>query len=246
MRQLFLDTETTGLSLHDNHRVIELGIIEMIDRKLTGNNIHFYFKPNIKVDPNAFKIHGINDSFLMDKPLFKNKIDQIMNYIKGSEVIIHNSSFDLSFLNHELKLCKNFHEWKNIESYCTITDTLSMARSKYPRQRNSLDALCSRYGINYSNRLLHGALKDAELLSKIYLMMTGGQINLFSSNVFLKKSRIELKDSVTDTNLSLKKDLIKLSDIKNFDNNCHEKYLVMLDKFSNNNTLWRKLISSDN
>ncbi|HHF7365254.1 TPA: DNA polymerase III subunit epsilon [Legionella bozemanae] len=177
MRQIVLDTETTGIGHEHGHRVIEIGCVELMDRKLTGKHFHVYLNPERQVDEGAFRVHGISDEFLRDKPLFAEKADEFWQFIIGAELIIHNAPFDVGFLNSELRLIK----WnKKLEDFCTIIDTLVLAREKYPGQRNSLDALCKRYGIDHFNRELHGALLDAEILAYVYLAMTGGQTSLFA------------------------------------------------------------------
>lgn len=176
MRQIILDTETTGIGHDSGHRIIEIGCVELLDRKLTGNHYHVYLNPEREVDEGAFRVHGISSEFLRDKPLFKNVVDDLLAFVQGAELIIHNAPFDVGFLNAELTRMK----WpKNINHYCQILDTLAMARDKHPGQRNSLDALCKRYDIDNSNRQLHGALLDAEILALVYLAMTGGQTTLF-------------------------------------------------------------------
>lgn len=176
MRQIILDTETTGIGHEKGHRVIEIGCVELVDRKLTGNHYHTYLNPQREVDAGAFRVHGISSEFLKDKPLFKDIMPDFLNFVADSELIIHNAPFDLGFLNAELQKAR-----KNLilDEYCRILDTLELARKKHPGQRNSLDALCKRYAIDNSNRQLHGALLDAEILALVYLAMTGGQINLF-------------------------------------------------------------------
>ncbi|MFC3907464.1 DNA polymerase III subunit epsilon [Legionella dresdenensis] len=176
MRQIVLDTETTGISHETGHRIIEIGCVEIIDRKLTGNHYHVYLNPEREVDEGAFRVHGISTQFLQDKPLFKTIVQEFIDYIAGAELVIHNAAFDVGFINAELGLLK----WqKNLSHYCTVVDTLMLAREKHPGQRNSLDALCKRYDIDNSNRQLHGALLDAEILASVYLAMTGGQGSLF-------------------------------------------------------------------
>jgi DNA polymerase-3 subunit epsilon len=176
MRQISLDTETTGISHEKGHRIIEIGCIELIDRKITGNHYHTYINPQREVDAGAFRVHGISTEFLQDKPAFKSIIPAFLDFIADSELLIHNAPFDVGFLNAEMRKAK-----KNVElhEYCPILDNLELARKKHPGQRNSLDALCKRYFIDNTNRKLHGALIDAELLARVYLAMTGGQINLF-------------------------------------------------------------------
>ncbi|KTD00809.1 DNA polymerase III subunit epsilon [Fluoribacter gormanii] len=177
MRQIILDTETTGIGPENGHRVIEIGCVELVERKLTGKHFHVYLNPQRQVDEGAFRVHGISDEFLQDKPLFEEKAEEFWQFIVGAELIIHNAPFDVGFLNSELKLI----QWnKKLEDYCNIVDTLVLAREKYPGQRNSLDALCKRFGIDHFNRELHGALLDAEILAYVYLAMTGGQTSLFS------------------------------------------------------------------
>ena len=177
MRQIVLDTETTGLSWKDGHRIIEIGCVELLDRRVTGNHYHVYLNPEREVDAGAFAVHGLSTAFLQSKPRFIDEVDAFLAYIAGSELVIHNAPFDVGFLNHELKLCKA--KGGSLENSCTVLDTLTMARSKHTGVRNSLDALCKRYYVDNSNRELHGALLDASLLAKVYLAMTGGQGTLF-------------------------------------------------------------------
>ncbi len=176
MRQIILDTETTGIGPELGHRVIEIGCVELLNRKLTGNHFHVYLNPQRDVDEGAFRVHGISTEFLQDKPLFSDVLAEFLKFIDGAELIIHNAPFDVGFLNAELKRAK----WlKSLDAHCTVFDTLVLARKKHPGQRNSLDALCKRYDIDNSNRQLHGALLDAEILAFVYLAMTGGQTQLF-------------------------------------------------------------------
>ena len=182
MRQIILDTETTGLKPEDGHRIIEIGCLEMIDRQLTNNHLHFYINPRRSIERDAFQIHGMNESFLSDKPLFEDIAADLIAFLKGAELIIHNAPFDVGFLNHELKLTKQ--PFQAITDYCQIIDTLALACQKHPGQHNNLDALCRRYHVNNSNRNCHGALLDAELLAQVYLLMTGGQAKLFEPQVF--------------------------------------------------------------
>ncbi len=177
MRQIVLDTETTGIGHDKGHRIIEIGCVELVNRKLTGKHFHVYLNPQREVDEGAFKVHGISTEFLKDKPLFADVLSELLQFIGGAELIIHNAPFDVGFLNAELQHAK----WKKkLDGYCTVLDTLVLAREKHPGQRNSLDALCKRYDIDNSNRELHGALLDAEILASVYLAMTGGQVSLFA------------------------------------------------------------------
>lgn len=176
-RQIVLDTETTGIGPEQGHRVIEIGCVELIDRKLTGKHYHVYLNPERLVDDGAFRVHGISSEFLQDKPLFSDVVSDFLQFIGGAELIIHNAPFDVGFLNSELTHVK----WqKKLTDYCDIFDTLVLAREKHPGQRNSLDALCKRYDVDNSSRQLHGALLDAEILAFVYLAMTGGQSSLFA------------------------------------------------------------------
>ncbi|OGT53906.1 MAG: DNA polymerase III subunit epsilon [Gammaproteobacteria bacterium RIFCSPHIGHO2_12_FULL_41_15] len=178
MRQIILDTETTGIHPKDGHRLIEIAGVEMIDRKLTDQHFHVYLNPEREIEEGAFAVHGLSNHFLLDKPKFAEVADDLMAYIKGAELIIHNAPFDLGFMNHEFDLLGK--DYPNIQAICKIFDTLVFARKKHPGQRNSLDALCSRYEIDNSHRELHGALLDAKILAEVYLAMTGGQKQLFA------------------------------------------------------------------
>lgn len=179
-RQVILDTETTGLDPKHGHRVIEIGCVEVINRKVTNHHFHYYINPERDIHPDAVAIHGLTKEFLSDKPLFQDIIQPLIDYLKDAELIIHNAPFDVGFLNHEFKLVDTSHP--PITDYCHVIDTLTLARRKHPGQRNSLDALCSRYHVDNTHRELHGALLDAQLLSQVYLLMTGGQTQLFQTD----------------------------------------------------------------
>jgi len=176
MRQIVLDTETTGLETSQDHRIIEIGCVELVNRKLTGKHYHQYINPQRKVDEGAMQVHGITDEFLEDKPLFANIVDEFLAFVGDAELVIHNAPFDVGFINHELSKLTKYP--KSIAGLCSIIDTLAVARNKHPGQRNNLDALCKRYTVDNSQRDLHGALLDAEILADVYLIMTGGQVNL--------------------------------------------------------------------
>jgi DNA polymerase III subunit epsilon len=175
-RQVVLDTETTGIDPKQGHRIIEVGCVEIIDRQLTGIHFHEYCQPDRSIDFGAFKVHGISNEFLQDKPRFKEISRLFLEMIEGAELLIHNAPFDVGFINHELALMNA--ECQRIEEICTITDTLVMARKKFPGRSNSLDNLCKRLDIDNSRRSLHGALLDSEILADVYLFMTGGQAQL--------------------------------------------------------------------
>lgn len=180
MRQIVLDTETTGLEAAQGHRVIEIGAVELIDRRLTGRHFHKYVNPQREIDDGAFEVHGLSNEFLADKPLFAAIADELMAFIQGAELIIHNASFDVGFLDHELSLLSP--STRRVATLCEITDSLALARHKHPGQKNDLDALCRRYQVDNSSRTLHGALLDAEILADVYLLLTGGQTGLFDSS----------------------------------------------------------------
>lgn len=179
-RQIVLDTETTGMNKlgvhYEGHNIIEIGAVEVINRRLTGRNFHVYIKPDRLVDPEAFEVHGISDEFLQDKPVFADIADEFIEFIRGAELVIHNAPFDIGFMDYEFR--KLNRGIPPTSEFCTITDSLVLARQIFPGKRNNLDALCDRYLIDNSKRTLHGALLDAEILSDVYLAMTGGQTSL--------------------------------------------------------------------
>ncbi|MEC9411429.1 MAG: DNA polymerase III subunit epsilon [Pseudomonadota bacterium] len=175
-RMVILDTETTGISTAEDHRIIEIGCVEMVNRRLTGQTFHQYINPHREIDAGAIEVHGITNEFLADKPSFEDIAEDFLQFIEGAELIIHNAPFDVGFIDHELK--KLSGENRRVNSLCTVLDTLKMARDKHPGQKNNLDALCKRYDVDNSNRELHGALLDAEILADVYLAMTGGQVSM--------------------------------------------------------------------
>ncbi len=175
-RQIVLDTETTGLEPSQGHKIIEIGCVEMINRRLTGNNYHQYLQPDREIDEGAQAVHGISNEFLADKPRFIDIVKDFIEYLDGAELIIHNAPFDVGFIDHEFKLAGA--EYGKVSTYCGVIDTLVMARKMRPGKKNNLDVLCKEYEVNNTHRELHGALLDAELLSEVYLRMTGGQSTL--------------------------------------------------------------------
>ena len=206
IRQIVLDTETTGIGADFGHRIIEIGGVELIDRKLSGKHFHSYLNPLRQIDDGAFKVHGISAEFLADKPFFADVVNEFLQFIDGAELIIHNAPFDVAFLNSELKRI-NWH--KPLYDYCSVFDTLAYARQKHPAQRNGLDALCKRYDIDNSNRQLHGALLDAQILALVYLAMTGGQ-----GALLLDDEAITVRDKpvdLTEAHVSLPKSSIVYS-----------------------------------
>ncbi len=183
-RQIILDTETTGMDPVTGDRIVEIGCVEMIDRLLTGNHYHVYINPERDMPIEAFNVHGLSAEFLSDKPIFSEIAQGFLDYIDGSELIIHNASFDMKFLDYELELLG----LPSLTSQCAVIDSLKLARDMYPGQRNSLDALCKRLGIDNSKRTLHGALLDSEILAQVYLSMTGGQDSLFGGDIIEDES----------------------------------------------------------
>lgn len=176
MRQIVLDTETTGLETSQGHRIIEIGCVELFNRRLTGRHYHQYIKPEREIDAGAQAVHGISNAMLADKPVFARIADEFIQFVGDAELIIHNAAFDIGFINYEMNMVRP--GFGSISDRCHVIDTLLMARAKHPGQKNNLDALCKRYGVDNSQRELHGALLDAEILADVYLLMTGGQTAL--------------------------------------------------------------------
>ena len=175
-RQIILDTETTGINPLEGHRIVEIGCVEMVGRRLTGNNFHVYLNPDRLMDQEVINVHGITNEFVADKPRFREVAHAFFEYIQGAELVIHNAAFDVGFINHEFGLLTP--ALPKVDQICTVLDTLAMARDLHPGQKNNLDALCRRYDVNNSHRTFHGALLDAEILADVYLAMTGGQVSL--------------------------------------------------------------------
>ncbi len=176
MRQVIVDTETTGLDPREGHRIIEIGCVELIDRRHTSRHFHQYVRPDRDIDEGALQVHGITNEFLADKPAFSDVVEDLVEFLNGAELVIHNAPFDVGFINYELALAGK--KYSCIEDHCGIVDTLALARELHPGQKNSLDALCKRYQVDNSQRELHGALLDAQILADVYLAMTGGQATL--------------------------------------------------------------------
>jgi len=233
MRQIILDTETTGLRTEDGDRIIEIGCIELVDRKFTGNNFHEYINPHKIIHDEAFKVHGISNEFLQDKPSFKDVYKKFYDYINGAELIIHNAAFDVGFIDYEFKLLQK--KIKPVADICKITDTLLMARQLHVGQRNSLDALCKRYGVDGSKRDLHGALLDADLLAKVYLAMTGGQGSFFDEAESEEVAHVEQTKDKLSFNYSSKP--LKVLRASSEELNSHDEILNMLAKDSE--CLWK-------
>ena len=235
MRQIFLDTETTGLSPDNGDRIIEIGCVELLHRKLTGNNLHLYINPERDSHEDALRVHGITTEFLKDKPKFGEVVDQFLEYIEGAEVIIHNAPFDIGFLNKELELQGR----KPLTTYIQgVIDTLVMAKEMFPGKRNSLDSLCDRLEVDNSGRTLHGALLDAELLADVYINMTRGQDALLME--------VESHDEQTCTTERVDLSSYQLPVIAASEQELtqHDDVLAQLDKSSGGKTVWRNLQNS--
>jgi len=233
-RQILLDTETTGLDPKSGHRVIEIGCVEIINRKFTGSEFHTYLNPEREIDEEAEKIHGLSFEFLSDKPKFYEVLDEFLEYIKDSELLIHNAPFDIGFINHEIKL----HSKKGpfVETIVEkITDTLQIAREKHPGQRNSLDALAQRYEIGGYDRSYHGAILDSKILGDVYLAMTGGQSDLFQANAANQKSAVaETKSDVS----SIKDAKIVLTSISEDEEKRNLDYLKNMQEETGVEPVW--------
>jgi DNA polymerase-3 subunit epsilon len=232
MRQIVLDTETTGLSAQGGDRIIEIGCVELFNRKLTGNNLHLYLNPERDSHEDALKVHGISNEFLRDKPKFAEVADEILSYLRDAEIIIHNAAFDVGFLNKELELIGRpaFSEFVT-----SVTDTLVMAKEMFPGKRNSLDALCDRLEVDNSGRTLHGALLDAELLADVYINLTRGQDALLidagdTENTATNVVRVDLSTLVLPVIAANEQELA-----------AHEDVMTQIDKSSGGKTLWRSV-----
>ena len=232
-RQIVLDTETTGLSAEGGDRIIELGCVELLNRKLTGNNLHLYFNPGRDSHEDALKVHGISNEFLKDKPKFADVVDDILQYLQGAEIIIHNAAFDVGFLNKELELVGRPAFSTYVQS---VTDTLAMAKEMYPGKRNSLDALCDRLGVDNSNRTLHGALLDAELLADVYINLTRGQEALL-----IDLGTVE-GEGLGHASVDLSQFALPVLYPNESELAAHGVVLAQIDKSSGGKTIWRQML----
>ena len=234
MRQVILDTETTGLEPSKGHKVIEIGCVEIHNRRRSDRTFHQFINPNREIDDGAFDVHGISNEFLTDKPEFKDIAQDLIDFVRDSEVIIHNAPFDVAFINSELKELGK--QWGRLEDYCKITDTLVMARELHPGQKNSLDALCSRYTIDNSQRELHGALLDAQILLDVYLAMTGGQTSL-SLEEETNQSDTKIKHVVVNENRRPLRVIKPTAD----ELESHQQRLESINNNTDGNCIWLKL-----
>ncbi len=234
MRQIVLDTETTGLEPEQGHRIIEIGCVEVIRRRKTGRTFHRYIRPDREVDRGALEVHGITNEFLAQQPRFEEIAEEFIEFISGAELIIHNAAFDVAFLNAELR---RLPQRKQIHQLCSVLDTLILARQMHPGQRNSLDALCKRYSIDNSHRELHGALLDAQILLDVYLAMTGGQTALILTEASLEDESVVVEHEMPVRPLGELKVILASDD----ELAAHERALAAIDKASGKKTLWRAL-----
>lgn len=243
MRQIVLDTETTGLDPEEGHRIIEIGCVELVNRRLTGNNYHQYVQPDREIDEGALDVHGISKELLADKPRFRDIAQDFLEYVKGAQLIIHNAPFDIGFINHEFGLSVADGEGTGaavtkMEDYCSVEDTLQLARKLHPGQKNDLDSLCKRYNIDNSQRTLHGALLDAEILADVYLAMTGGQTALFEEGRGPAKHQAHV-DEVTRLDPNRPPLLVIRASEEELA--AHNAWLDELDKESYGGCVWRRL-----
>lgn len=239
MRQIILDTETTGLETSQGHKVIEIGAIEMVSRRKTGNTLHFYLNPEREIDEAAAEVHGITAEQLADEPCFADQAEELLEFLKGAELIIHNAPFDVGFLNYEFE--EAGYGGRVIEDYCQVLDTLVLARRLNPGQKNNLDALCRRYGVDNSQRLFHGALLDAEILADVYLKMTGGQTTLLSESENLNVQPGQLQnqpDTRIDPQQAARLSVTPVSAQELAD---HEKWLELLRTKNPEGAVWDRV-----
>ncbi len=236
MRQVVLDTETTGLEPRLGHRIIEIGCVELINRRLTGNSYHQYINPEREIDAGAMAVHGITNEYLLDKPVFADIAGEFMDFIKDAELVIHNAPFDVGFMDHEFNLLGS--GWGKTADVSTVLDTLVMARKMFPGQKNNLDALCKRYYIDNSKRDLHGALLDAEILAEVYLAMTGGQVSLLLGEGAVEtQSEGDASEEVVNI-VKLENESLKVVYANDAELILHKEKLTSIDKKSGGNCIW--------
>ena len=239
MRQIVLDTESTGLNPDEGHRLIEIGAVELLDRRLSGRNYHQFLQPDRAIDAGAFEVHGITEAKLEDKPRFGEIANEFLQFIEGAELVIHNAEFDIAFLDHELGMLGASRTHRRISDACSVLDTLALARKLHPGQRNSLDALCKRYHVDNSQRNLHSALLDAELLAEVYLAMTGGQV-AFDLGAAASPAPIRDESHARRGRAALR--VIRASAAER---EAHRRRLLAIDDASGGGCLWRRLEKRD-
>ncbi|MCZ6828100.1 MAG: DNA polymerase III subunit epsilon [Gammaproteobacteria bacterium] len=239
MRQIVLDTETTGLETSQGHRIIEIGCVELVNRRLTGQHYHQYINPRREIDQGAIEVHGITNEFLADKPEFEQVASEFLEFVDGAELVIHNAPFDIGFLNYELSQLGE--QFGKIESRCAVVDTLKLARNKHPGQRNNLDALCQRYRVDNSQRDLHGALLDAEILADVYLAMTGGQTTFQLGAGDVDSSGVSASMGIR--RLGADRPALPVILASNEELESHQRNLDSIARASDGRVVWRQLES---
>ncbi|HET8729992.1 MAG TPA: DNA polymerase III subunit epsilon [Moraxellaceae bacterium] len=239
-RQIILDTETTGIDPGQGHRLIEIGCLELVNRRLTGRSFHYYVNPGREIEAEAIAVHGITNEFLVDKPVFSAIVDEFIAFVSGAELVIHNAPFDIGFINHELRLLNR--NYPPITELCGVLDTLPLARSKHPGQKNNLDALARRYGANNRDRTYHGALLDAEILADVFLAMTGGQVGLALGSEESGPGTGARSEGLRRLDAGRP----PLPVIRANEEECrrHDERLAILDKAAGGTCLWRRLEAS--
>jgi DNA polymerase-3 subunit epsilon len=238
MRQIVLDTETTGLETALGHRIIEVGCVELVNRRLTGRHFHHYINPQRDIDAGAQAVHGISLEMLKDKPVFSALAQAFLDFVDGAELVIHNAAFDIGFIDAELNLWRP--GFGSITKRCSVIDTLLLARAKHPGQKNNLDALCKRYGIDNSHRQLHGALLDAEILADVYLLMTGGQTDLSLGSGQAKEGKGQGEQSAQLRRLTSDRPPLTIIRANQLELERHQQKLESIDKSSGGNCIWTK------
>lgn len=239
MRQVVLDTETTGLDTSQGHRIIEIGCLELVNRRKTGRTFHHYIQPDREVDAGAMEVHGITNEFLQDKPRFADLVDEFLEFIRGADLVIHNAPFDVGFIDYEFQLLER--DMPTVADVCSVTDTLVMARGMYPGQRNSLDALCRRHDIDNSHRELHGALLDAEILADVYLAMTGGQTALSLGGEDEDERSGNGPAVRGPRRLAADRPRLRVVQPTTGEEEAHQAWLERLDKAAGGSCVWRRL-----
>ncbi len=239
MRQIILDTETTGLEPKQGHRIIEIACVEVINRRKTDASFHHYLNPEREIEDGAFDIHGLSSEFLSDKPLFADIAQQLIDFVRDSEVIIHNAPFDIAFIDAELRRLGK--QWGKLETYCRVLDTLPMARELHPGQKNSLDALCARYEVDNSQRELHGALLDAQILLDVYLAMTGGQTRLSLD----EDDKSQSNDVDSRLRISTDRAPLRVIEPSAEELRAHLKRLSQIDREAGGKCVWKKMEQGD-
>lgn len=236
MRQIVLDTETTGIDPNEGHRIIEIGCVELVERALTGRNYHVYINPQREIEAEAIAIHGITNDFLADKPGFSDVAEEFFGFIRGAELVIHNAAFDVGFMDAEFARLAS--QYKTAD-YCSVVDTLAIARKRHPGQKNNLDALCKRYGVDNSSRELHGALLDAEILADVYLLLTGGQTALLLDT---RSGEGDSGDGIRRVQAARK--ALRIISAGADEDKAHREFMAMMEKKAGS-TVWNRVLGAE-